>query len=132
MSMTDPIADLLARLRNAHSAKHRQVRLPHSRIKEDIVRILTESGYVTSFEIEGESPRRSLRVDLKYTRGGKPAIAGLSRISSPGRRVYCGRGGIPRVLGGLGVVILSTPRGVMTGASSAKQGLGGEVLCSVW
>jgi small subunit ribosomal protein S8 len=132
MSMTDPIADLLTRVRNGHTAKHRTVRVPHSRTKESIVRLLVDAGYLAAFDVEGEGASRELVVELKYDRDGTPAITGLSRISRPGRRVYCGKGDVPRVLGGLGVVILSTPRGIMTGGTSAKQGVGGEVLCSIW
>src|SRR3990172_5055925 len=132
MSMTDPIADLLTRLRNGHLARHKSVDVPASKMKVEIVRILAEEGYVAGYEVV-EDPRQGvLRVQLKYGSAGEKAITGLERVSRPGRRVYCGKGEIPRVLGGLGITILSTPKGILTGTASQRLGLGGEVLCNVW
>ena len=132
MSMTDPIADLLSRIRNAQMAKHATVDAPASRLKEEIVRILKDEGYVDDFQTVGEAPKTKLRIKLKYGSGGERTITGLERVSRPGRRVYCGKDSIPRVLGGLGVTILSTPRGIMTGTACRKAGIGGEILCNVW
>jgi small subunit ribosomal protein S8 len=132
MSMTDPIADLLTRIRNGLLAQHPTVDIPASRIKTSIVKILTEEGYVSGYETIDEGPQGTIRVQLKYGREGEKAIAGLKRVSRPGRRVYCGKGEIPRVLGGLGITIVSTPKGLMSGARCRKEGVGGEVLCSVW
>lgn len=132
MSMTDPIADLLTRIRNAQMAKHASVDAPPSRMKLEIVRILKEEGYIEDFQEAGEETRAVLRVRLKYGHGGERAITGLERVSRPGRRVYCGKDQIPKVLGGLGVTILSTPKGILTGTACRRLGVGGEVLCNVW
>jgi small subunit ribosomal protein S8 len=132
MSMTDPIADLLARIRNAHTARHRTLELPASRIKEAIVAILCDEGYVEGYERIDGGPQGKIRIALKYVSGGVPAIRGMERISRPGRRIYRSKGDVPSVLGGLGITILSTPKGVMTGTASRRAGVGGEVLCSVW
>jgi small subunit ribosomal protein S8 len=132
MSMTDPIADLLTRLRNAHRAKHRSVSAPYSKMKAELVRILMDEGYVSSYRVDAQAPGATIQVELKYAKDGRPAISGVERVSRPGRRVYCGKAATPRVLGGLGVVILSTPKGLMTGSASTRQGVGGEVICSVW
>jgi small subunit ribosomal protein S8 len=132
MSMTDPIADLLSRIRNAQMAKHATVDAPASRLKEEIVRILKDEGYLEDFQTIGATPKGVLRIRLKYGTGGEKTITGLERVSRPGRRVYCGKDDIPRVLGGLGITILSTPKGILTGASCRKLGVGGEVLCNVW
>jgi small subunit ribosomal protein S8 len=131
MSMTDPISDLLTRIRNAHRARHHEVRVPASQMKEAIVGILKSEGYVEDFETVPDGPKSSIRIVLKYA-GGVPAITGAERVSRPGRRVYRGKDDIPKVLGGLGVAIVSTPRGVMTGTACHKLGVGGEVLCKVW
>ena len=134
MSMTDPIADLLTRIRNGMLARHRSVDVPSSKMKVEIVRILREEGYVEGFELletEGHA-QGTLRVQLKYGHAGERAITGVERVSRPGRRVYCGKGEIPKVLGGLGITILSTPKGVLTGAASQRLGVGGEILCNVW
>ena len=129
--MTVPISDLLTRIRNAHTARHETVDVPASRMKAAIVRIMKDEGYVEDFEsVEGD-PRSSIRIRLKYA-GGVPAITGVERVSRPGRRVYRGKNEIPKVLNGLGVAILSTPKGVMTGIACHKNGLGGEVLCKIW
>ena len=132
MSMTDPIADLLARIRNALTAKHDALNVPASRMKLEIVKILKDEGYIHDFGVDGDGPEKSIRIDLKYTGVGGRAISGLERVSKPGRRIYCGKNEIPRVLNGLGITILSTSRGVMTGTACREQGIGGEVLCNVW
>lgn len=132
MSMTDPIADLLTRIRNGHMARHDEVKMPASRMKLEIVKILEQEGYVEGHESEQDDKQGTLRVRLKYTREGDNAILGIQRVSRPGRRVYCGKDEIPKVLNGLGVTIVSTSRGVMTGSGCKDAGLGGEVLCNVW
>ena len=132
MSMTDPIADLLTRLRNGLMARHKTVDVPASRVKAEIARILAEEGYLTGFELVEDDRQGLLRLQLKYGSSGEKVITGLERVSRPGRRVYCGKDEIPRVLGGLGITILSTPKGVLTGTASQRAGVGGEVLCNVW
>jgi len=132
MSMTDPIADLLTRLRNGLMARHKTVDVPASKMKAEIARILAEEGYLTGYELVEDGRQGLLRLQLKYGNSGEKAITGVERVSRPGRRVYCGKGEIPRVLGGLGITILSTPKGVLTGTASQKAGVGGEVLCNVW
>lgn len=128
--MTDPIADFLTRLRNANRALLPAVEVPHSRLKEGIARILQREGYLADCAVEGAKLKK-LRIRLKYN-GRQGVIAGLRRVSRPGLRCYAGADEIPRVLGGLGVAVLSTSRGVMTGTEARKQKLGGEVLCYVW
>jgi small subunit ribosomal protein S8 len=132
--MTDPIADMLTRIRNAVTAKQMRVDMPASRIKVDIARILQDEGYLQGFKLleEGTSPVRTLRLFMKYGPHGERLITGIQRISRPGRRVYFGRADVPAVLGGLGTSILTTSRGVMTGREAVKAGAGGEVLCNVW
>jgi len=132
MSMTDPIADLLTRLRNGLMARHKTVDVPASKVKAEIARILAEEGYLTGYELVEDGRQGLLRLQLKYGSTGEKAITGLERVSRPGRRVYCGKGEIPRVLGGLGITILSTPKGLLTGTASQRAGVGGEVLCNVW
>ena len=132
MSMTDPIADLLTRLRNGLMARHKTVAVPASKMKAEIARILAEEGYLTGYELVADDRQGVLRIQLKYGSSGEKVITGLERVSRPGRRVYCGKGEIPRVLGGLGITILSTPKGVLTGTASQRAGVGGEVLCNVW
>jgi len=132
MSFTDPVADFLARIRNAIRARHPKLDVPVSRLKLEMARILKEEGYIANFKPVEEEGRRLLRVYLKYDGKNDAAISNLNRISRPGCRVYVGRNEIPRVLGGLGIVILTTPKGVMTGQQARKQGVGGEVLCEVW
>jgi small subunit ribosomal protein S8 len=132
MSMTDPIADLLTRIRNAHLAKHESVDVPASRMKMGIVKILKDEGYVADFEHVDNDRQGLIRIDLKYLGAGKAAIHGMERVSRPGRRIYRGKNDIPKVLNGLGVVIVSTPAGVMTGSACRQQGVGGEVLCNIW
>jgi small subunit ribosomal protein S8 len=132
MNTTDPIADLLTRIRNASSARHRELTVPSSRVKREIARILVEEGFIESFEAVPGGVQESLTIRLKYVEGRTPVVAGLKRISKPGLRVYARKTEIPRVLGGLGLAILSTSRGIMTGQQARKLNLGGEVLCYVW
>ena len=132
MSMTDPISDLLTRIRNAASAKHSEVLVPASRIKTEVVKILAAEGYIDAFTEEKDGPQGSIRITLKYVNSGERAITGLERVSRPGRRIYCGKDEIPKVLNGLGVTIMSTSKGVMTGSACRRLGIGGEVLCNVW
>ena len=136
--MTDPIADMLTRIRNAVSAKHTRVDMPASRIKADIARILQDEGYIQGFKVLDAPPGQTtavskvLRVFLKYGPHGERLITGVQRISRPGRRVYFGHEDVPEVLAGLGTSILTTSRGVMTGREAVKVGVGGEVLCNIW
>ena len=132
MSMTDPISDLLTRIRNAASAKHSEVRVPASRMKTEVVKILTAEGYIDDFTVEKDGPQGSINIQLKYIGSGARAITGLERVSRPGRRIYCGKDDIPKVLNGLGITIMSTSKGVMTGSACRRLGIGGEVLCNVW
>ncbi len=129
--MNDPIADLLTRIRNASHALLPSVAVPHSKLKESIVSILKQEGYITDFSQEGQGADRSLNLKLKY-QGKKSVIDGLRRVSSPGLRRYVGATDIPRVRGGLGVAVLSTSEGVMSGRQARKKNLGGELLCYVW
>jgi small subunit ribosomal protein S8 len=135
--MTDPIADMLTRIRNAVTAKHTRVDIPASRIKVDIARILQDEGYIQGFKLLEEADgkpalSKTLRLFLKYGPHGERLITGVQRISRPGRRVYFGRDEVPEVLAGLGTSILTTSRGVMTGRNAVKAGVGGEVLCNIW
>ena len=132
--MTDPIADMLTRIRNAVNARHPRVDIPLSRFKTEIARILQQEGYIGAFkqvEAADDTPA-VLRISLKYGPRGENVISGLERVSRPGRRVYFGREDVPRVLAGLGTSILTTSRGVMTGRDAVKAGVGGEVLCNIW
>src|SRR5215207_2895772 len=134
--MTDPIADMLTRLRNATLARHTRVDMPASRLKVEIAKILESEGYIQGFKVleaeAGERVQAQLRVMLKYGPRGERVITGIERVSRPGRRVYFGREEVPEVLAGLGTSILTTSRGVMTGREARRQGVGGEVLCNVW
>ena len=130
--VSDPIADMLTRIRNGVMARHKQVVMPGSRVKVAIARILKEEGFIRDFEVIKVEPQAQLRISLKYDRERKPLITGLRRISKPGRRVYVKRGSIPWVLSGLGIAIVSTPQGIMTGDRARRSGLGGEVLGYVW
>jgi small subunit ribosomal protein S8 len=137
--MTDPISDMLTRIRNGVSAKHTRVDMPASKLKAEIARILQDEGYIQGFRLleaaaekQGNQPRQIIRLFLKYGPRGERVITGLERISRPGRRVYLGVDDVPPVLGGLGTNILTTSRGVMTGRAAKKAGVGGEVLCNVW
>jgi small subunit ribosomal protein S8 len=130
--MTDPIADMLTRVRNAIIARHPKVDVPASKLKSEIARILKEEGFILNYKQTEEGAKKFIRLYLKYTPGNVPVISRIERVSRPGCRVYVGSKEVPRVLGGLGVNILTTPRGVMTGASARKENVGGEVLCQVW
>jgi small subunit ribosomal protein S8 len=132
MSMTDPIADMLTRLRNANHAYHDRVVMPHSKIKTHIAEILQQEGYIASWSVEDGEKGKNLVVELKYGPNRERTIAGVRRISKPGLRVYAKRGGLPRVLGGLGVAIISTSTGLLTDKQANKRGVGGEVLAYVW
>ena len=133
MNLTDSIADMLTRIRNAAAASLEQVAMPHSKLKAEIARILKQEGYVRDFAVEKEKDgtHKQILITLKYSAKG-PVIVGLKRISRPGRRVYVGSDDVPRVLGGMGVSVLSTSRGLMTGREAKKQKVGGELLCTVW
>lgn len=137
--MTDPISDMLTRIRNAVTAKHTRVDMPASKLKAEIARILQDEGYIQGYRLvdeaadkAGQQPRQVIRMLLKYGPRGEKVISGIERISRPGRRVYLGVEDVPTVLGGLGTSILTTSRGVMTGRAARKAGVGGEVLCNVW
>jgi small subunit ribosomal protein S8 len=132
--MTDPIADMLTRLRNANMAFHDDVLMPSSKLKEALAGILPREGYITGFEVLDDSsrPGRQLKIVLKYTPDRKRTISGLKRVSKPGLRVYMGSESVPRVLGGMGISILSTNQGLMTDREARKRRVGGEVLCQVW
>jgi small subunit ribosomal protein S8 len=139
--MTDPIADMLTRLRNAVLAKHSRVDIPASRLKVEIAKILEDEGYIQGFKVVDEKPeaglkvklvRQVIRISLKYGPHGEKVISGIERISRPGRRVYFRSSDVPAVLGGLGTSILTTSRGVMTGRAAMRAGVGGEVLCNIW
>ena len=135
MSMTDPIADFLTRLRNGAKAQHHEVTIPSSKLKQELARILKEQGYIEAWhmlEADAEHPGARIVVTLKYTKDRKPVISGIKRVSRPGRRDYVDHAHIPKVQGGLGTAIISTSRGVMTGHDARKLGVGGEVVASVW
>ena len=129
---SDPIADMLTRVRNALLARHPKVDVPASKVKVEIARILKEEGYVLNYKLVEEGAARIIRIYLKYTPGNSPVISHIERVSRPGCRIYVGKQEVPRVLGGLGINILTTSRGVMTGLEARKTGVGGEVLCQVW
>lgn len=130
--MTDPIADMLTRVRNAITARHPKVDVPASKLKTEIARILREEGFIMNYKLTEEGAKKFIRIYLKYTPGNVPVISRIERVSRPGCRVYVGSKDVPRVLGGLGVNILTTPRGVMSGLTARKENVGGEVLCQVW
>jgi small subunit ribosomal protein S8 len=130
MSMSDPVADMLVRIRNAQTVGHTEVAMPASRLKTSIAKVLKDEGYIEDFAVRDEGVKKQLRIGLKYY-AGRPVIERLERISKPGLRVYKGRDDIPRVMNGLGVAILSTSRGVMTDRKARADGVGGEVLCIV-
>ncbi len=123
---------MLTRMRNAMGARHAKVDVPASKLKADIARILKEEGYILNFKLAEEGPRKTIKIYLKYSLANTPVISKMERVSRPGCRVYVGSREIPRVLGGLGINILTTPKGVMTGKSARKEGVGGEVLCQIW
>ncbi len=132
MNMTDPIADMLTRIRNAVTAKHDYVNIPASKIKVAIARVLKDEGFVRGYDVVEDGPRKTLRVHLTYMGKKEPALTGLRRVSKPGLRVYVHNREVPRVYGGLGIAIVSTPQGVMTGQEAWNRHVGGEVLCYVW
>jgi len=129
---SDPIADMLTRVRNAIASRHPKVDVPASRLKTEIARILKEEGYIANFKVAEEGVKRVIKIYLKYSTANAPVITRIERISRPGCRVYVGRDDIPRVQGGLGINILTTARGVMTGKTAHREGVGGEVLCQIW
>lgn len=130
--ITDPIADMLTRIRNAVLARHDFVLVPSSRMKLAIAKILREEGFVKEYEVLKGKPQRIIKIHLKYMDKKEPVLTGLQRVSKPGLRVYVQRSEIPRVYGGLGIAILSTPRGVITGQQAWRQNVGGELLCYIW
>jgi small subunit ribosomal protein S8 len=131
MNMTDPIADMLTRIRNAIMARHTRVIVPASNMKIAIARILKDEGYIKDFDVIKDNPQGTIRITLRYV-DKRPVLSQLKRVSKPGLRVYTRRDAIPRVRGGLGTAIISTPQGMMTGRQAYQQGLGGEVICYVW
>jgi small subunit ribosomal protein S8 len=132
MSVSDPIADMLARMRNAMMTRKRYVAMPSSKLKLELARVLRAEGYIEHYDVTKDRPQPMLRIQLKYADDNKPVVTDLQRVSRPGRRVYTKRQDIPLVLSGMGIAVLSTPRGVMTGKKAHRLGLGGEVLCFVW
>ncbi len=129
---SDPIADMLTRVRNAMAARHPKVDVPASKLKTEIARILKEEGYIMNFKVAEEGAKKVIKIYLKYAPDSSPVVTGIERVSRPGCRAYVGKTEIPRVQGGLGISILTTPRGVMTGRTAHKEGVGGEILCRVW
>ena len=129
--MTDPIADMLTRIRNANSAKHKSVEIPASNMKKDLAQILLDEGYIKGFYVTEDDKQGIMTVDLKYV-GEQRVISGLKRISKPGRRIYVRAGEVPQVLNGLGTAIISTSKGIMTDKKARKEALGGEVICYIW
>ena len=132
MNLTDPVADFLTRIRNAMRARHQKLDVPASKLKAEIARILKEEGYIANYKPVEEGGMKVLRVYLKYTVNNESVICDLKRVSRPGCRVYQGKSEIRRVQGGLGIAILTTPKGVMTGRQARREGVGGELLCEVW
>lgn len=130
--ISDPIADMLTRVRNALKARFQKVDVPASKLKTEIARIMKDEGYILNYKIVNEDNHKAIRVYLKYTAANQSVISHIERVSRPGCRVYVGSTEIPKVLGGLGVNILTTPKGVMTGKSARKEGVGGELLCQIW
>jgi small subunit ribosomal protein S8 len=132
MSMTDPVADMITRVRNGVRAKLPRVDIPSSKLKVEIARILKDEGYITNYKVSEDNKQNVLRVYLKYGPGMERVITDVQRVSRPGCRIYCGKDEIPRVYGGLGINIISTSRGLMSGRSAAREGVGGEILVNVW
>jgi small subunit ribosomal protein S8 len=130
--LTDPVADMLTRVRNANQALHDQVAMPSSNLKVEIAKLLEAEGYISGWQEDGEGKDRTLVVRLKYDRSRRQVISGLRRVSKPGRRVYVDRDNIPKVLGGMGVSVISTSQGLLSGQEARRRGIGGEVLCEVW
>lgn len=132
MNVTDPVADMLTRIRNASATHHPYVDMPMSRLKRNIAQILKEQGFISDYEQVKDAKYPTLRLFLRYTGKREPVITGIRRISKPGQRIYCKAAGMPRVLGGMGVAVVSTPKGVMTERQARRNNVGGEVLCYVW
>jgi small subunit ribosomal protein S8 len=132
MTVSDPIADMLTRIRNAIMARHDSVMIPASKTKVAMARILKEEGFISDFEVLASKPYRNIKVNLRYYEGNQPAISGLKRVSKPGLRVYVQKQEMPRLYGGLGIAIVSTSKGIKTGEQARRQGMGGELLCYVW
>ena len=132
MTISDPIADMLTRIRNAIMARHDSVLIPASRMKLGIARVIKNEGFITDYEVLRSKPHRVIKIYLKYSGKNQPVLSGLERISKPGLRMYVQRKEIPRVYGGLGIAILSTSKGMMTGQQAWRRGIGGELLCNVW
>jgi small subunit ribosomal protein S8 len=132
MNLTDPVADFLTRIRNSIRARHQKLDVPASKLKAEIARILKDEGYIANYKATEEAGQRVIRVYLKYGTNNEAAIRDLQRVSRPGCRVYVGRDEIRRVQGGLGISIMTTPKGVMTGRQARREGVGGEILCEVW
>jgi small subunit ribosomal protein S8 len=130
--LTDPIADMLTRIRNANLALHDSVEMPGSSMKAEVARVLRDEGYIVDYELRDAEVGTELVVRLKYDRDRRRVISGIQRVSKPGRRVYVDRASIPRILGGMGISVLSTSQGVITGHEARRRGIGGEVVCSVW
>lgn len=131
MAMTDPIADMLTRIRNANTAYHKEVIIPASKMKKNLIEIFKNEGFIEDFEVIGDAPKENLRITLKY-KGRERVISGLRKISKPGLKVYADKNSLPRVLGGLGVAIVSTSKGIITDKEARKQNIGGEVVCYIW
>lgn len=135
MSISDPISDMLTRIRNAAEREHEHVTLPHSKLKESLAMVLKDEGYINEYQVLPEHPQAVLRLEMKYVgdrRHRRAVITGLQRVSKPGRRVYVAKDEIPWVRSGMGIAVLTTSRGVMTGQQARRQGIGGEVLCEIW
>ena len=132
MAVSDPIADMLTRIRNGIRARHSRVEMPSSKLKVEIARILKDEGYIGNYKVAEEGKKKVLRIALRYDADGVSVISALQRVSKPGRRVYVGSKVVPRVLGGLGVAVITTPKGLMTGKAARQAGLGGELICNVW
>ena len=130
--LTDPIADMLTRIRNANMALHDSVEMPGSTMKAEVARVLKDEGYIVDYELRDAEVGTELVVRLKYSRDRRRVISGVQRVSKPGRRVYVDRRSIPRILGGMGISVISTSQGVITGHEARRRGIGGEVICSVW
>ncbi|HTZ17115.1 MAG TPA: 30S ribosomal protein S8 [Dissulfurispiraceae bacterium] len=130
--MTDPIADMLTRIRNSILIKAEKVDIPASRLKVEIAKIMKEEGFIKSYKIIKDKKQGILRVTLKYTQDNRPIVEGLKRISKPGRRVYVGKDEVPSVIGGMGIAVMTTPKGILTDKACRREGVGGEVLCYIW
>ena len=132
MTQTDPIADLLTRIRNATLVRHRDVSIPLSRMKVEIAKVLKEEGYISNFKVIGDNKQGTLKITLKYSNDNQSVISGLKRVSKPGCRIYCKKDSVPKVLDGLGILIVSTSSGIATGKKCEELSIGGEVLCQIW